>query len=149
MTLTQTCEIPVDADRLWELLMDVPKIGKCIPGVESVLPIDANSYQGTLKIQVGPIRLSFQGTITVEERDREKMRASMRAEGKDAKVGGGVRARMSMTLSPDESGTTLTVETDLNILGKLGEFGQPIIRKKADSIMREFAENVRKALGAA
>jgi carbon monoxide dehydrogenase subunit G len=126
--------------------MDVPKVGKCISGVESVLPIDANSYQGTLKIQVGPIRLSFQGTITVEERDREKMKASMRAEAKDAKAGSGVRARMTMTLNPVEAGTNLTVETDLNILGKLGEFGQPIIRKKADAMMREFAENVQRVL---
>ena len=146
MILTQSCVITVDADRLWELLMDVPKVGRCIPGVESVLPIDANSYQGALKIQVGPIRLHFQGTITVEEQNREKMQASMRAEGSDKKIGGGVRARMTMTLTPAESGTTLTVETDLNILGKLGEFGQPIIRKKADTLMQEFAANVGKAL---
>ena len=146
MILTQTCSIPVDADRLWEFLMDIPRVGGSIPGVESVRETGENTYQGNLKIQVGPIRLAFQGTITVEERDREKMRASMRAEAKDAKAGSGVRARMTMTLNPVEAGMNLTVETDLNILGKLGEFGQPIIKKKADSIMREFAENVRNAL---
>ncbi len=42
----------------------------------------------------------------------------------------------------------LVVETDVNILGKIGEFGQPIIRKKADSMLKEFVENIKKQLTA-
>jgi carbon monoxide dehydrogenase subunit G len=44
------------------------------------------------------------------------------------------------------SETELMVETDVNILGKIGEFGQPIIRKKADSMLKEFVENIKKQL---
>jgi carbon monoxide dehydrogenase subunit G len=42
--------------------------------------------------------------------------------------------------------TELLVETDVNILGKIGEFGQPIIRKKADAMLKEFVENIKKQL---
>ena len=42
--------------------------------------------------------------------------------------------------------TALVVETDVNILGKIGEFGQPIIRKKADAMLKEFVENIKKQL---
>ena len=53
---------------------------------------------------------------------------------------------MTLTLAPAEHGTRLSIETDLTVLGKIGEFGQPIIKKKADSLLEEFAANLRTAL---
>ena len=110
--------------------------------------MDGNAYQGKLKVQVGPIRLSLQGRITVEEQDRSSWRARMRAEANDRRVGGGIRARMTLTLTPAESGTRLHIETDLAILGKIGEFGQPVIKKKADALLEEFAKNLQTTLAA-
>jgi carbon monoxide dehydrogenase subunit G len=31
-------------------------------------------------------------------------------------------------------------------LGKIGEFGQPIIRKKADQMLQQFVENIKRQL---
>jgi carbon monoxide dehydrogenase subunit G len=38
------------------------------------------------------------------------------------------------------------VVTYANVLGKLGEFGQPVIRKKSEQIMQQFVANVQKRL---
>ena len=146
MTFTQECILPIDRDRLWELLMDVPNVGRCVPGVEAVDAVDGNVYTGSLRVQVGPIRLSLQGTITIEEQDRSAWRARMRAEANDRRVGGGIRCRLTMTLAPADAGTRLRIETDLAILGKIGEFGQPIIKKKADALLEEFARNLQSTL---
>lgn len=146
MTFTQECVIPIDRERLWDVLMDVPNVARCVPGVESVARADDNAYTGRLKIQVGPIRLALDGTITIEEQDRGAWRARMRADANDRKLGGGIRARMSLTLTPGDGGTHLHVETDLAVLGKIGEFGQPIIKKKADALLEEFTKNLRAAL---
>src|SRR3989442_15827810 len=127
--------------------MDVPKVAKSLPGVESVNQLDDTTYQGTLKVRVGPISLNLQGKIILEERDRERWRAALRAEANDRMAAGAVKGKTSMELkeiSPQE--TELVVETDVNILGKIGEFGQPIIRKKADAMLREFVENIKKQL---
>jgi len=148
LTFTQECVIPVDRERLWDFLMEVPKVGRCVPGVETVEAVDGSAYKGSLRVQVGPIRLSLQGTITVEEQDRSAWRARMRAEANDRRVGGGIRARLSLTLAPAESGTRLMIDTDLAVLGKIGEFGQPIIKKKADTLLAEFARNLQTALTA-
>jgi carbon monoxide dehydrogenase subunit G len=146
VTFTQECVIPVDRDRLWDFLMQVPRVAGCVPGVDAVEAIDASAYKGNLRIQVGPIRLSLQGTMTVEEQDRAAWRARMRAEANDRRVGGGVRARMSLTLAPGDGGTRVRIETDLAILGRIGEFGQPVIKKKADALLEEFAKNLGAAL---
>jgi carbon monoxide dehydrogenase subunit G len=146
MTFTQECVIPVARERLWDFLMDVPTVGRCVPGVERIEAVDAGAYRGGLKVQVGPIRLSLQGTITVEEQDRNAWHARMRAEANDRRLGGGIRARMSLTLAPAEDGTRLRIDTDLAVLGKIGEFGQPIIKKKADTLLGEFVRNIGSAL---
>ena len=148
MTFTQECLIPVARERLWDFLMDVPAVGRCVPGVERIEAVDGSAYRGGLKIQVGPIRLSLEGTLTVEEADREAWRARLRAEANDRRLGGGIRARLSLTLAPAEGGTRVRIDTDLAVLGRIGEFGQPVIRKKADTLLEEFARNLREALAA-
>lgn len=147
MKFTQTAQIPVARERLWDFLMDVPTVAKSLPGVESVNKIDDTTYQGALKVRVGPISLNLQGKIILEEQSKENWRAALRAEAKDRMAAGAVNGKTSMTLkelSPDQ--TELLVETDVNILGKIGEFGQPLIRKKADTMLKEFVENIKKQL---
>ena len=127
--------------------MDVPKVAQSLPGVESVSKLDDTTYQGTLKVRVGPIALNLSGKIIVEEQNKENWRASLRAEANDRRAAGAVKGKTNMTLKEVSANETeLLVETDVNILGKIGEFGQPIIRKKADSMLKEFVENIKKQL---
>ena len=147
MIFSQECVIPVERERLWNFLMDVPRVARCVPGVETVEAVDDHSYKGRLGVRIGPIRLSLDGTMAVEERDPSAWRARIRADANDRRLGGGIRARLSLTLSPAADGTLLHIETDLAVLGKIGEFGQPVIRKKADTLLEEFARNLEAALG--
>ena len=147
MKFNQRAVIPMAREPLWDFLMDVPKVARSLPGVETVSQIDDTTYQGTLKVRVGPISLNLQGKIIMEQRDRGSWRAALRAEASDRMVAGAVKGKTTMELKeigPKE--TELLVETDVNILGKIGEFGQPIIRKKADQMLQEVVENIKKQL---
>ncbi len=149
MKFSQRAVIPAAREPLWNFLMDVPKVAQSLPGVESVNRIDDTTYQGTLKVRVGPIALNLQGKIILEEQDKERWRAALRAEANDRMAAGAVKGKTSMELKeigPKE--TELVVETDVNILGKIGEFGQPIIRKKADQMLQQFVENIKRQLTA-
>jgi uncharacterized protein len=148
MTFSHECVIPVERERLWDFMMEIPRVARCVPGVEAVEAMDTGAYRGSLKVQVGPIRLALEGVITVEEQDRNAWRARMRAEANDRRLGGGIRARLGLTLVPGDSGTHLKIDTDLAILGRIGEFGQPVIKKKADTLLAEFARNLQSALAA-
>jgi carbon monoxide dehydrogenase subunit G len=144
---SQTAQIPVAREPLWNFLMDVPKVAKSLPGVESVSKIDATTYHGELTVRVGPIKLNLQGKIILEEQNKEAWRAALRAEAKDRMAAGAVNGKTTMNLKEISANLTeLVVETDVNILGKIGEFGQPIIRKKADSMLKEFVDNIKKQL---
>jgi uncharacterized protein len=147
LKFTQTAQIPVAREPLWDFLMDVPRVAKSLPGVESVKQLDDTTYEGALSVRVGPIKLNLQGKIILEERNKTDWRAALRAEAKDRMAAGAVSGKTTMTLKElGANQSELFVETDVNILGKIGEFGQPIIRKKADAMLKEFVENIKKQL---
>ena len=36
MIFTQECVIAVERERLWDFLMELPRVARCVPGVESI-----------------------------------------------------------------------------------------------------------------
>lgn len=147
MNFEQRCTIAVPREALWDLIMDVPRVASCVPGITGVQRAEGDAYRGRMNFQVGPIRLALEGQVVVETQDRERWQAVMRSEATDHKMGGGVRALMAMSL--EERGrqeTELVITTNATFLGKLGEFGQPIIRRKADAVLQEFARNLQQRL---
>jgi carbon monoxide dehydrogenase subunit G len=147
VNLEQHSRIPVARERLWQFLLDVPRMAPCVPGVESLEPRGEDRYAGRLKVRVGPIGLTLDGNMRIKEQDAAAYRAALEADASDRRVGGGLHALAGMALheiGPEE--TELVITTEARLLGKLGEFGQPVIRKKADGMMADFARNVAAAL---
>jgi carbon monoxide dehydrogenase subunit G len=64
-------------------------------------------------------------------------------------VGAGLKANLEARSTQDgASATDLQVVADVQFSGALAGLGQPLIRKKADSMVQEFAENLRRAIAA-
>lgn len=147
MILDQKVIIPAAPERVWDFVMDVPSVAECVPGVESMEQVNDDEFVGALKVRVGPIAVRLEGKVTVVERNAETKSARLNAEAVDRRIKGAVNAKSTMQLHALDDGTTeLTVHTDASILGKLGEFGQAIMRRKADQIMKEFADNMSKRI---
>ena len=142
MTFTQSCTIAASREAVWDFLMDMQNIAQCLPGVEDVRQVDAETYDGTLRIKMGPIALALQGTIYVEAKDREQWHGAMRAEAKDRRLGGGIRACMGMDLLQRARLKRDARHLETHVLGKIGEFGQPVMRKRADAMLQDFARQV-------
>ena len=143
MKLENRCLVPASVDRAWALLLDIPQIAPCIPGVQDVEADGENRFTAVMQVRVGPVRLNFSGTINVLEQDKGNGQAHFRIEAADRKVGGSIRADMTMQLTsvtPEES--ELVIVTDTVFMGKIGELGQPIIRRKANSTLEVFAKNL-------
>jgi carbon monoxide dehydrogenase subunit G len=145
--IDQQVTIPAPVDRVWDFLMDVPAVSKCVPNVEAFQETSENVYDGTLGVKVGPIGMHLSGRITLVQQDRETLTAALLGEATDRRIPGNVRSTASMRLVPREDGQTdMLVHADVSILGKLGQFGQAVMKKKADQVMTEFVQNMSKAL---
>jgi carbon monoxide dehydrogenase subunit G len=147
MTFTQSCTISAGREAVWDFLMNMENVARCLPGVEDISQVDDETYNGTLRMKIGPIALALQGTIHVEARDRTHWHGAMRAEAKDRKLGGGLRASLGMDLlDKGAAETEMRVMLEAHVLGKIGEFGQPVMRKKADAMVQEFARQISQHL---
>lgn len=139
--------IPASRAEVWDFLMQIEKVGECIPGCERVEEVGPDTYETTMRVNVGPIKLRVEAVLTVVARDRENWTATMKSDGTERGVGGGVHAMITMTLLEAADGATeLVVLTDAKILGRLGEFGQPVMKKKAAAITEQFARALSERL---
>jgi len=142
--------VPAAPERVWAFMMDIPAVSRCVPGVEGVAQIDDTTYSGVMSVRVGPIQIRLDGRVVLAQRDEAARLARMDLQAADKRVNGAVNAKMRMQLSPttDSNTTDVEIHTDANVMGKLGEFGQAVIRKKADQIVQEFANNLSAAVAA-
>jgi carbon monoxide dehydrogenase subunit G len=131
-------------ERVWAFMMDVPAVSRCVPGVDGVAQIDETTYSGVMSVRVGPIQVRLDGRVILAERDEAARQARMDLQAADKRVNGAVNAKMRMHLASTGGGeaTDVDIQTDANVMGKLGEFGQSVIRKKADQMIAEFARNL-------
>ena len=143
MKLENRCLVPADRGTTWALVMDIPRVATCVPGIENVTVEGADRFQAVMKVRVGPISLNLAGIIQVLERDEDKGEAHFMVEASDRRVGGGVRTNITMRLDAQaDNQTELIIVSDTNFMGRLGELGQPIIRRKANTTMQDFARNL-------
>jgi len=135
--------VTVDAPRaaVWATLMDLPGAARCVPGTRDIAP-DGEGVRGTLDVRVGPVKLSLAGTVTIESRDASAGTARLRADAADRRIGGAVRAFVDLALSGDGP-TELRISSDVAILGRIGELGQPLIARQADKVLAGFADCLR------
>lgn len=145
MRTEHVIRVPASRERAWAYLMDVPAAGRCVPGVEDLIERDGG-YGGRLLIRLGPVRLALEGDVRVVARDDAAGTATLRVEATDRRLGGGVRADVTLTAS-GSAPTELRIASEVTVLGRIGELGQPLMQRKADETMRAFAACLERALG--
>ena len=140
--------VTVDAPRakVWAVLMDLPVAARCVPGTRDIAP-DGGGMRGTLDVRVGPVKLALGGTVAIESHDETAGTARLRADAEDQHIGGAVRAFVDLTVSGDAP-TDLRIASDVAILGRIGELGQPLIARQADKVLAGFAECLRATVAA-
>jgi uncharacterized protein len=140
--------LPVSKATAWPRVMNVPEIAKCVPGVDGVTPNGPDRYHGAVRVAVGPIRLRLEGDVIVTKRDEPSGETAMRLEASDRGIGGSVRADLRMTVTDMDGGSELRMITEATLAGRIGDLGQPIVKRKADQLVAEFARCLESSLGA-
>lgn len=137
MELHHEFTVPAGADRVWDVLMDLERVGTCFPGA-TVTEASDDGFAGTVKVKLGPISLMYAGSGTFLERDASAHRAVIEAKGKDKRGNGTAGATVRLQLSPDGDATRVEVDTDLAITGKPAQFGRGVMQDVSDKLLGQF-----------
>jgi carbon monoxide dehydrogenase subunit G len=141
MQLTHSFLVPVPPEDAWDVLLDIERIAPCLPGA-TLSAVSEDGFDGSVKIKLGPIALTYRGHGTFVEKNAEDRRATIRAEGRDVRGNGTASTTITATLAASVSApgtTSVTVVTELAITGRPAQFGRGVIGEVGDKLIGEFA----------
>jgi carbon monoxide dehydrogenase subunit G len=125
---------------VWSYMLDVEKVAPCVPGAELTEVVDDHTWKGKTNIKVGPVALSFTGTVVLEERDDVHHRVVLKAQGMEQRGKGAASATAVSQLEPAGDGTKVTLETDLTISGAVAQYGRGMVSDISSRLTKEFAD---------
>ena len=147
VTLNKVFPLDGSIDDAWQILQDIEQVASCMPGAEITETVDADNYKGSVKVKIGPMHMAFNGEINVQEIDAGEKRIHLIASGRDAKGTSSASMDLNARIQAGESSVSeLTGDAEVNVNGKLANFGGRMMTQVSDQILGQFADNFRQRL---
>jgi carbon monoxide dehydrogenase subunit G len=145
MQFTHQFSVNAAAEVVWDFLCDVPQMAACIPGASNVHEAGPNTYDADISAKIGPVTARFACRVTIINLNDVERTGVVELTGKDNKLGGGVKASMQMRLQSTMP-TDVIITSDVDVLGKIGQYGHGMLSRRADAMLDDFATCVKAKL---
>ena len=142
MLIKNEFEVAAPVEKVWAFFGDIPQVATCLPGTELTDDLGDDRYAGRVAIRMGPVRLSFDGTAQVTERDEAAHRMVVDANGSEAKGRGQASMTVTATLARAGRGTKVAVDQDLQLSGAAAQYGRGMISDVSSVLMNDFSRNL-------
>jgi len=146
MRFENEIEVAQPPKELFAFLTDVERVAPCLPGA-SIDGREGDDYTGSMKVKVGPITGTYKGKMRFLEQDEDALRAVMSARA--AEVNGQGDAEAKITTQIEEAGdesSRIVMETDLQMRGRVAQFGRGAMEKISQRMFDEFARNLEREM---
>ncbi|MFJ8731933.1 SRPBCC family protein [Streptomyces bauhiniae] len=130
--------VPVPVDRLREALADAVRVARAVPGLQQ--DAGAKPVAGRLKLRVGGHSVTYRGTLAVSTRADGTY--AVRADGTESRGAGTVTLSLTLTLSPTDSGTTVTVGGTAKADGRLAELPADAVTTATNRLLTRTLETL-------
>ena len=142
MDINHQFTVAVPVEDAWRILTDVERIAPCLPGAQ-LQEIEGDTYRGIVKVKVGPIQAQFKGQANFIERDDAAHKVVLKGEGRDTTGKGNASAIITAEMTAvDATSTSVTVNTDLSVTGKVAQFGRGAMADISDKLLAQFVVNL-------
>jgi carbon monoxide dehydrogenase subunit G len=120
---------------------------RCLPGAELTGEEEERTYLGRVKVKVGPVTASYAGRAQLAEVDEARHTVRLTGEGRES--GGAGSAKLVMTsriVALPDGATEIRVEAEIDVAGKIVQFGRGMIEGVSRQLFKQFADCVRTEL---
>lgn len=125
-------------DESWASILDLEHVVTSVEGGSIVEAASPTSAKAEIKVKMGAMSLSYNGTVELVERDDDARRAEMRVKSREVGGQGFANATVVFTLS-DGGGT---IDTTAQITGKAASMGEGVIVGVLDALIADFATKI-------
>lgn len=140
LTITETFRLDAPPERVWRYLLDPERVVLCLPGASLDEVVDEGTYEGSVRVSVGPVTVTYRGRMVFEEVDEEARRVRMGGKGRESTGSGSATMSMVGTVAATgDGGSEVTVESDVRVSGKIVRFGRGMIERVSREIFNDFA----------
>ena len=146
MKLVNEFEVAAPLERTWPLLLDVPRVGRALPGAAIEDTGTGGGYRGTMKLKLGAVTAQYAGTARLEEVDEDARVARFEVQGREAAGQGTAAATIVSRLRAAGDRTRVVVETDLRVTGRQAQIGGTLMEDVAAGVLDRFAQALEREL---
>ncbi|HKR12444.1 MAG TPA: SRPBCC family protein [Pyrinomonadaceae bacterium] len=142
--IAERFEVQAPVERVWQYLIDPASVVQCLPGAELLDSQDERNFTGAIKVKVGPLSMSYKGKGTFTEVDAETHTVRMVGEAREVGGSGSTKVTMvSVVTALDGGCSAVSVDADINLVGRIVQFGRGMIEEVSRQMFRQFATCVK------
>jgi carbon monoxide dehydrogenase subunit G len=146
MELDSSFKVDAPIDEVWKTVMDVERVATAVPGAQLTTKLSDTTYEGMVKVRVGPLTMQYRGQLELISRDDVAHIAVFKGKGQEKAGQGTAEGTATVTLTEDVGQTKGVVHGDVALSGKAAAMGRGVINTVAQQIMGIFARNLQTML---
>lgn len=145
--IVERFEVQAPVERVWHYLIDPASVVQCLPGAELLESQDDRTFIGQIKVKVGPMSMSYKGKGSFTEVNDETHTVRMVGDAREVGGSGSTKVTMVSTVTAlDGGGSQVSVDADINLVGRIVQFGRGMIEEVSRQMFRQFATCVKARL---
>jgi uncharacterized protein len=131
---------------VWNILMNPDLLAKVVPGISSLEKLSENSFKSAINIRIGPVNGTFTGNLHLDNLVAGK--SFLLKAQQNSKIGN-ANAEIRIDLTPvNENQTEVNFDGDVRMSGLLASMGQRVIGGVANTLTKQFFNNLERELAA-
>jgi len=140
-------EVKAPVESVWKYLIDPRRVVACLPGAELIEQQDDHTFLGAIKVKVGPLSMSYKGQARFTEINEQAHQVRMVGDAREVGGSGSTKVSMLSTVSPlAGGGSEVLVNADIDLIGKIVQFGRGMIEEVSRQMFRQFSNCVKQQL---
>ncbi len=147
MIIENDFDVAATPAEVYAFMVDPERVCTCLPGAQVTGSRDDGSYDASLTVKLGPVKMTYRGTIAIVESDPEARTATMLAKGAEERGQGTAQATLRMAVAErEEGGSHVDVSADMLVTGRVAQMGRGVMQDVARRMIAQMAQNMEAQL---
>ena len=140
MIIENEFDVAATPDEVYKLMLDPERVGTCITGAQVTGRREDGSYDANVTVKLGPVKMTYRGTIAIVESDAAARTATMLAKGAEERGQGTAQATLHMAVTEREGGGShVKVSADMLVTGRVAQMGRGVMQDVARRMIGQMA----------